>query len=212
MCNEGTDINSLSYDYIRKLKMILYNSLADAELTHLLKSDDQAAFEEIYLRYASLLYLYAYRKLKGKEEAKDVVQDVFIALWNNRKKFDVKTTLSGYLYKSVLNKVFNIFKHQNIIQEYIKANQHFIKIDSTETDYLIREKDITTLIENEIAAMPPRMREIYELKRKKFLSTKEIAKQLNLSEFTVSTHMKRALKLLKDKLPIFIYLVYIIYH
>jgi RNA polymerase sigma-70 factor (family 1) len=192
--------------------VIIYPSLTDIELIDLLKSADEAAFKEIYLRYDSLLYIYAYRKLKDKEEAKDVVQEVFIHLWNQRDTFILQTTLSGYLYKSVLNKVFNIFKHQNIVQQYINSNNHFIETDSAETDYLIREKDIIALIEKEIAAMPPRMREIYELKRKDFLTTKEIAEKLNISELTVSTQMKRALKVLKVKLGLVIYLVYIIHH
>ena len=77
---------------------------------------------------------------------------------------------------------------------------------------MIREKDIKALIETEIAQMPPRMREIYELKRKSFMTTKEIAEHLQISEHTVSTQMKRALKLLRIKLGLLIYILYILHH
>lgn len=182
--------------------MTNYSKYSDSELTILLRDGDDAAFREIYLRYDKLLYLYAYKKLRNKEEAKDVVQDIFTWLLNNRLELKLKMSLSSYLYKSVLNKIFDIFKHKGIIRKYADSGRHYIEVNNQETDYLIREKDITILINKEIAAMPPKMREIYLLKRKQFLSTKEIAGQLGLSEHTVSTQLKRALKHLKVKLGI----------
>ncbi|QNK61084.1 RNA polymerase sigma-70 factor [Pedobacter sp. PAMC26386] len=190
--------------------MINYSKCPDDELAFLLKEGDDAAFREIYLRYDKLLYLYAYKKLRNKEEAKDVVQDIFTWLFNNRFEFKLKTTLSGYLYKSILNKIFDIFKHKGIIRKYADSGKHYIEVNNPETDYLIREKDIAILIEKEIAAMPEKMREIYLLKRKQFLTTKEIAEQLGLSEHTVSTQLKRALKHLRVKLGIMVYLMYIL--
>lgn len=188
--------------------MTSLSTSSDVELLLLLKGDDEPAFEELYLRYDALLYSYAYRKLQNKQEAQDVVQEVFINLWNSRKGFELKSTLQGYLYKSVLNRILNIFKQREF--RIIYANQ-FIEVDSSETDYLVRERDIVALIEKEIESMPPKMREIYEMKRKKYLSAKEIAEQLDISEHTVNTQMKRALKHLRVKLGILIYLVYILH-
>nr|WP_294874507.1 RNA polymerase sigma-70 factor [uncultured Pedobacter sp.] len=187
--------------------MINYSTCFDQELVLLLKDDDDAAFKEIYLRYDKLLLIYAYKKLRNREEAKDLVQDVFTWLWNSRKDFSLNTTLSGYLYKSVLNRIFDVVKHKGIIRKYVDSGKHYIEISNEDTDYLIREKDITLLIEKEILAMPPKMREIYTLKKKYFLSTKEIATELSLSEHTVSTQMKRALKHLKVKLGIIVLFV-----
>jgi len=177
-----------------------YSTYLDQELAFLLKEGDDAAFREIYLRYDKLLLIYAYKKLRNREEAKDLVQDVFTWLWNNRNDFSLNTTLSGYLYKAVLNRIFDVFKHKGIIRKYVDSGNHYIEVNNDNTDFLIREKDIASLIEKEILAMPPKMREIYNLKRKDFMSTKEIATALSLSEHTVSTQMKRALKHLKVKL------------
>jgi RNA polymerase sigma-70 factor (family 1) len=187
--------------------MINYSTCFDQELVLLLKDDDDAAFKEIYLRYDKLLLIYAYKKLRNREEAKDLVQDVFTWLWNSRKDFSLNTTLSGYLYKSVLNRIFDVVKHKGIIRKYVDSGKHYVEISNEDTDYLIREKDIALLIEKEISAMPPKMREIYTLKKKYFLSTKEIATELSLSEHTVSTQMKRALKHLKVKLGIIVLFV-----
>lgn len=187
-----------------------YNSYTDKDLVDLLVKDDDAAFREIYKRYNTLLYLYAYRKLQDKEESKDIVQEVFIALWDNRGNFLLKTYLAGYLYKSVLNRVLNVFRHKGITQKYADIQKLEIDVDSTETDFLIREKEISALIASEIDNMPPRMKEIYQLKKQGYLSTKEIAAQLNLSELTVSTQLKRALKHLRSRLGLIIFLLYII--
>ncbi|MDB5004416.1 MAG: polymerase sigma 70 [Mucilaginibacter sp.] len=186
--------------------MAALETLSDQELLDLVKQDQETAFEELYLRYDALLYSYAFRKLQDKLEAQDVVQEVFIALWNKRADFELKTTLQGYLYKLVLNRVLDIFKHRTIRTAY--ANR-YVKVDSAETDFLLRENELIALIEKEIAAMPPKMREIYILKRKQYLSSKEIAEQLGISEHTVNTQMKRALHHLRVKLGILVYLLYI---
>lgn len=140
-----------------------YQNHNDSELASLLRDGDNVAFREIYQRYSKLLYLFAYKKLRNEDEAMDVVHDVFTWVLNNRKTFAVATSLSSYLYKSVLNKIFNIFKKQETIKRYIDQGDHFIDVDSTGTDYLIREKDIIQMIDQEIKMMPPRLREVYEL-------------------------------------------------
>ena len=145
-----------------------------------------------------------------RKKLKDAVQDVFLWLLKNKQTLVLKTTLSGYLYKSTLNKIFDIFRHKEIVRKYVEAGEYYIDVNSEDTDYLIREKDIARLIEQEIAAMPPRMKEIYELKRKHYLSTKEIAIQLDISENTVSNQLKKASRHLKTKLGVVIYVLYIL--
>jgi len=177
--------------------MAIYCQLSDFELTKLLKDGDEVAFREVYNRYSSLLLIYAYRKLQDKEEAKDVVQDVLAKLWSNRDVLDIKTTLSGYLYRAVLNKILNIFRHKDFDRQYIDAVQYLIETETSATDYLIREKEMEAMIEKEIAGLPERMREVFELRRKDYLSNKEIATRLSLSEHTVATQIKKALKVIR---------------
>jgi RNA polymerase sigma-70 factor (family 1) len=177
--------------------MSTYCNHSDEQLATLLTGGDENAFREIYVRYNSLLFIYAYRKLQDKEEAKDVVQEVFATLWRNRNQLNIQTTLTGYLYKSVLNRILNIFRHKEFSKVYIDSIAHLIDADQSSTDHLIREKEIRVLIETEIAALPARMREVFELRRKEYLSNKQISERLNLSEHTVATQIKRALKLIR---------------
>lgn len=180
--------------------MVKIEQYSDAELIILLKAGNDAAFKEIFLRYDKPLYLYAYNKLGNKEEARDVVQDVFLWILNSKGNLNLKTTLSGYLYKSVLNKIFNIFKHNQILLKYADTSFCNLNLECNETDYLIREKDIANMIDAEIAAMPPGMREVYQLRRINYMTNKQIAEHLNLAESTVETQMKRALRRLKERL------------
>jgi len=187
-----------------------YSEKTDKELIVLLKDNNHNAFKEIYNRYNGLLFAYAYKRLQVEEEAKDVIQEVFIGLWENRGNFILKTYLSGFLYKSVLNKILNIWKHKRVIRHHVLSLSLEVDVDSEETDFLIREKDIAALVEKEIAAMPPRMREIYELKYRQYMSVKQIANDLNISENTVATQLQRASAHLKNKLGVVVFAIYML--
>ncbi|MGY3211442.1 RNA polymerase sigma factor [Mucilaginibacter sp. HD30] len=187
-----------------------YSRYSDSELVALFNANDDAAFREIYQRFDKLLYIFAYRKIGDSDEAMDVVQDVFTGLIAKRGNFTLNTSLSSYLYKSVLNRIFDIFRRQQTIRKYIAEGNHYIDVDTNETDYLIREKDITDIIDKEIAAMPPRMRQAYELKYKFKQSPQEIAEQMGISEHTVKVQLQRALKHLRSKLGLVIYVIFIV--
>jgi RNA polymerase sigma-70 factor (family 1) len=184
-----------------------YSSHTDQELTSKFIAGDDAAFKEIYLRYDKPLFLYAYHKLGNKEESRDIVQDIFAWLLNNRTAFNPETTLSGYLYKSVLNKVYNVYKHKDVLKKYADEGNKYLDRETNETDFMIREKDIQAMIDKEISEMPKGMREVYEMRRTQYLSIKATAETLGVAESTVITQMKRAMKHLRLKLGLLIYVL-----
>jgi len=190
--------------------MTIYSKCTDPELLALLKEGKHDAFKEIYLRYNSLLFAYAFRRLQNREEAMDVVQEVFIHLWENRSDFVIKSYLSGFLYKSVLNKILDIWKHNSVVRKHVLSQSVQIDVDAVETDFLIREKEVSNMIAREIAAMPPRMREVYELKFKQYFTVKQIASELGISENTVATQLQRASAHLKNKLGLVVFILHII--
>lgn len=180
----------------------------DRELLQLLQQGSREAYVMIYEKYQRLLFLYAYRKLNDQDEAKDVVQEVFISLWNKAHTLNPDLSIAGYLYRAVRNRAFNIFAHKEIETKYLESLDDFLSNNYESADGLIRERQIEELILKEINALPPKMREIFELSRKAHLSYKEIAIELDLSEYTVATQIKRALKTLRIKLGIYIFLIY----
>src|ERR1700761_5935849 len=111
---------------------------SDEELTVLLKDGDHSAYAEIYQRYHGLLFIYANKKLNDKEAAKDLIQEIFLNLWNNRETQNINE-LAGYLYRSVRNRAFDIFAHQKVKQQYVDSLQNFLDTDTATTDHLLRE-------------------------------------------------------------------------
>lgn len=115
-----------------------YGLYSDAELALFMRDGDTFAFREIYERYSEHLYIFAYRKLKNEVEARDVVHDVFAWLLEKGEALKLHGSLSSYLYKSVLNRIFDIFRKKETFQRYIDQGEHYIDIESEGTDYLIR--------------------------------------------------------------------------
>lgn len=189
--------------------MAAYSTLLDNELIDLLKSGDQTAYTQIYDRYQGLLFVYACKITKDEDEAEDIVQEVFFYLWDKRRTILFKTSLPAYLYSAVRYKYFNLLDHKKVRANYADSLQEFIEKGDVQADHVIREKELTRLIEKEISLLPPKMREIFELSRKEHLSHKEIAEKLNLSEKTVKNQINNALKELRVKLGMFTFLLFL---
>lgn len=190
--------------------MASYALKEDGELILLLVDGDRAAFTEIFNRYNKLLYSHVFNKIRDMETAQDIVQDVFVSLWEKRE--GVKNiNLSGYLYTITRNRVLNLISHGKIVTNYSLSIQNYEQLSNQTADELIREKQLAEIIDKEIKALPPRMREIFILSRFKYLSNKEIAEKLELSEHTVADQIKKSLKTLRNRIGVKILLSYIVF-
>lgn len=184
-----------------------YSVLSDAELVTYLRDGDENAFTEIYNRYKGILHVHAYKKLGNFEEAKDVLQDMFSILWNKRESFPATENIAGYLYTITKNKVLDAIAHKKIVSRYVASFDKFIDNGIFITDLLIREKELASIIEREVEALPTKMREVFIMSRQLNLSHREISQQLGISESTVKYHVKTALKVLRVKLGLLAYLI-----
>ncbi|MDR6786118.1 RNA polymerase sigma-70 factor (family 1) [Pedobacter africanus] len=189
--------------------MVAYSTLSDQELTSLLRQGDRMAYTEIYHRYKFILHNHAWNKTRNREEAQDVIQEIFAMLWAKREGLDVGTNLAGYLYRSLRNYILNQIVRKDVQNKYIASIKDFVDRDPVIADHLVREHQLSSLIEKEIQALPPRMREVFELSRKENLSHKQIAERLGTTEQTVKKQMTNTLKILKTKLGLMVYLMYI---
>lgn len=179
--------------------MVTYRCMSDLELTALLLSDDERAFAEIYERYFNVLFMHVLRRLRDRDDSKDIIQELFVQLWNNRSKINITSNLSGYLYMSARNRVLNCLAKKKRESDYLASTLCMEPIVNDATDYKIRERQLTEMIASEVHAMPPKMREVFELSRKYNYTHKEIATELNLTEQSVRSHVKGALRLLRAK-------------
>ena len=184
--------------------MANYHKSSDQELISLLKESDRHAYTQIYDRYFELIFLHALKKTTDVETAKDIVQDLFTSLWENRHSFSAHS-IAAYLITAARNKAINHFSHQQVVDKYAASFASFsATFRSATADHLVREKQLNAYIEKEIGALPKKMREIFRLSRREHLSNTEIAKKLSTSESNVSQHLSNATKILKAKLSSFL--------
>jgi RNA polymerase sigma-70 factor (family 1) len=186
--------------------MAAYSKYSDQELAALLKAGDRLAFTEVYDRYHVLLLRHAAGKLSDGDQAMDVVQDVFVRLWEKCAQLQIGTSLSGYLYSAVRNQIFDFIKHQKVIHTYTESMMTANEAKSVWADHQIREKQFAAMIEAEIQSLPPRMREVFQLRRMENLSTREVAERLGITENTATDQLRKAMKILRLKIGLILVL------
>jgi RNA polymerase sigma-70 factor (ECF subfamily) len=192
--------------------MVAYGSLSDTEIADLLKSGDQAAFTEIYNRFKGILYIYACKITRDDDIAEDLVQDVFIYLWDKRQTINFTSSVPSYLYSAIRYKFFDLVDKQKVRSDFVQAFQAFLDQGEYLTDNYIIEKELSATIEKEVSNLPAKMREVFLLSRKENLNNKEIAERLDISEKTVKNQISTALKTLKVKLGLLTFLYLLIHY
>ncbi|WP_316804451.1 RNA polymerase sigma-70 factor [Pedobacter nototheniae] len=172
----------------------------DRELVILLKNGNQTAFTEIYNRYWRVMYGHVYKMLLDKEEAKDVIQELFSSLWIKSEAIPTEVALSAYLYVSARNKVLNLIRKNKYQQLYLNSLATYLNEASTLTMDVLNERDLAAAIETEIQQLPPRMKQVFELSRKDNLTHQEIANQLGISSETVKKQIHNSIKVIRGNL------------
>jgi RNA polymerase sigma-70 factor (ECF subfamily) len=147
-----------------------------------------------------VLYRYTRKILFNEDEAEDVVQDIFVMLWSKSLDLDIRVSLSSFLYASVRNRILKHFERSKVRNNYLNSLEKFIDDGKCITDHLVREHELATRIEAELAQLPAKMREVFELSRKAHLSYKEISEKLEISELTVKKQVSNATKVLRIRL------------
>jgi RNA polymerase sigma-70 factor (ECF subfamily) len=180
-----------------------FNEMSDEALLEQFQQGHKPAFEELYKRFWGGLYLHACRMLQQEQDAQDVVQEVFTAIYTKAGSIVLSGTLAAYLYTAVRNRVLNLIAHKRTYRYHLDSLQQFISGADHSLLHGVTEKEMTAYIEKEIAKLPARMREVFELSRKTSLSHREIAARLQLSQETVKKQISNALRTLRHKMSHF---------
>jgi RNA polymerase sigma-70 factor, ECF subfamily len=190
---------------------------SDKELYIKIKEGNQDAFEFVFLRYYGDLCSYAQSIIHHKESSEEIVQDVFVKLWELRETLDVNTSLKSYLYRTVHNFCLNKIDHWKVRDNYSKKviseyNPDALQFVPFSDDYPIANlivKELEEKIKDSISALPEHCRDIFLLIRMKGLSYQEAANKLNISVNTVKTQMHRAVIKLKEMLQEYLPIIWI---
>lgn len=164
------------------------------------------AFQRLFDAHAGALRRYARRIVRSREAAEDLVQEVFFRLWRGWETVDTGPGIRAYLYVATRSRALNYLRHEDAeARARVLAFPRGVIADEPalppEGEKQLESDDITRAIEQVLAGMPPRQREVAALRLRHQLPTAEIARKLGISPRTVEVHVARATKALREQLP-----------
>jgi RNA polymerase sigma-70 factor (family 1) len=173
---------------------VLHASLSDDILADRLRSGDELAFTEIYNRYWKKLLAIAYNHLKNKAAAEEVLQEVFMSLWDRRYELHLDP-VAGYLATAVKFSVFKHFarskRHRELLEAYYSIN--IVHNDEERINAIFLQEYINGIVET----LPEKCRLVFKLSREQHRTIPEIAQELQIAEKTAEAHLTKALRTLK---------------
>ncbi len=181
---------------------LCYSNYSDLELFGFIQKDDVAAFEALYHRYWRLLTDTVYKRLQSRQKAEDLVQDLFIDLYQKRNDIEFKVSVRAYLLQAVKYKVLNEFRSDAIKGNYTKS-LFFNAVSKNDFANQLDAKDLRVRINEVLETLPEKCRRAFLLSRNSDLSNKEISSTMNISVSTVEKHIGKALKIFRDNLKEF---------
>lgn len=152
----------------------------------------------LYRRYWRLLFTTAAKALRCKTDAADLVQDIFLSIWNRRNELSITGSLAAYLQTSVRYRVIKYVEKNIARRDYlILLTEMLVSYQPPDAESQLQIKELQTVIQTAVDQMPNKMREVYQLSRQHHLSHKEIADRLGISDETVKKHIQHALQVIK---------------
>lgn len=193
-----------------KLPRLVFTKEKENEMLLLLRKGSKYAFEEIFKIYWKELYRHAFSKLRDKQEAEEIVQDIMATLWIKREELLI-TNLEYYLHTSVKNKVLNRIRSGLIHKRYWDFYKIFLPDNRELAQETVYYDDLKEALEKSSDSLSDKAKTIFRLNRLEGYSISDIAQKLKLSEKAVEYHITRSVKVLKVKLKDYLVPALIIY-
>ncbi|MEQ1586823.1 MAG: RNA polymerase sigma-70 factor [Cyclobacteriaceae bacterium] len=178
--------------------MNIKEDFSDKELIQSLGKGDVALFETIYNSYSPLLYRYAYSRIRDKATCEEMIQEVFVWLWEKRATLGHVTALKPYLYAAIRHKIVDHIAHSVVRERYI---QHYLLYEAQHDNSLEEQTNVSDFfpqLEKYIASLPENCQRAFKLSRLDHVPIPEIAARMNLSTGTVENYISQALKHLRN--------------
>lgn len=178
----------------------------EKEILSKLQRGDTKVYEQLFQDNYRHLVLYAKKFVMDTEVARDLVQDVFIYLWDKRQKLTIDKSLSSYLFRAVHNAAINYLKKESTKENYVRQflinlNEGSYQTSSSEDAHeLVVHNELLESIESVVETLPEQCKTIFKMSRFRGMRNKEIAEVYSISPRTVETQLYRALKVLKENI------------
>lgn len=173
----------------------------------LVKNGDIKTYEYIFKKYYDRLCNYAHTLLKSKHESEEVVQQVFITIWNKREYIHIETSLQSYLYRAVHNSSLNKLKQEKIKTNHRSAIKYEMAANAEITSESVAKEELEKSLYAAVDRLPEQCRLTFQLSRFEGLKYQEIADEMNVSIKTVENQIGKALKFLRGELKEFLPLI-----
>lgn len=178
-----------------------YTLNVDSEfLIRQLKNGEESAYEMLFKEYYRVLVVFANKYLYDFEASKELVQDLFVNIYEKRDQLEINSSLKSYLFRSVHNRSVNVINAQKIRNKYAEHVGRTATVNENSIETEMNKTELEHAIYKAIGELPPKCRDIFKLNRFDGLSNSEIAEKLKLSKRTVETQISKALKILRVKL------------
>ena len=190
---------------IRSTFLVIHgNKMAsDNKIIELIKQGDIAAFNTLFKSVYLQLYIHCRKFIPDPEDAKDILQNVFLRFWEKRENIDIHTSLNAYLYRAIQNECLNYLRSTGTIEvPQCETTNVLFREEAEDNDphSTLSVLEIEQIMENTIEELPDQCKSIFKLSRINGLKNQEIADKLDISVRTVETQIYRALKILKSRL------------
>ncbi|MGN6417934.1 MAG: RNA polymerase sigma factor [Pseudobacter sp.] len=167
-------------------------NLSDQNALELLQQDPVKGFKVLFNKYWEMLFAIAVTKVASREEARDLVQEVFLSLWTSRESIRNEESLFPWLSTSLRNRVYNHYAKNKTRQQFIRDMEGRFLDAANNVAEELASKELKQLIEEAIAQLSPKMQLVFRLSKEQQLTPTEIARNLSLSVQTVKNQLYRA--------------------
>jgi len=164
-----------------------------------LSEGDQRSFESLYLQYRQLVYTGVWKLMKCHDTSQEILQDVFVKVWQNRARIDTSKSFRAYLYTISQSTVYDYFRR--MASDQAKVSQFSKNYSATKTNEIeeqIAFKEVQQHLDTILESMPERCRQVFVLCKIEGRSYDEVAKLLNISTATINNHIVKATRIIKS--------------
>jgi RNA polymerase sigma-70 factor (family 1) len=172
----------------------------DEELMREIKADNMIAFDVLYKKYCKRVYKFGNSILKSQEESENLMQEVFLNLWENRHKVEKDSSIKSYVFTITYNSAISVIRKKARESEFIEYLKTLQDINEEPVNTELEYNEIVNKLDEIIKELPQRQKEVYLLHKVEGLKYSEIAERLDISVNTIENHMSRALKTIREKL------------
>ena len=198
--------------HIEKEFKIIRTEIQNEAIIQLLAKRDENAFEQVFKTHFKSLRSYACTLLNDEANGEEIVQQVFLKLWERADNISISGSIAAYLYRAVHNESLNHIKHEKVKSAHQMHVAYSMKNSTDSAPKTLQSKELEKKIQFALNELPEQCRTIFQMSRFEEMKYREIADQLKISIKTVENQMGKALKILRAKLVEFLPLLFLFIH